>query len=299
MSPIRGVIWGLIAFFSWGLVPIYWKFLHHVGFNEVLGHRIVWASVFLGIFLFYKNQLSELKTILKIKKNIFILLASTILIFFNWNLFIWAVDKNFIVECSLGYFITPLINIFLGVFLLKEKLKIYQWVSVFLAFLGISFMLAANIGRPEISIGLALSFGLYGLLKKQMKVGSLHGLFFETTVLLLPALIYFSYLIKIDQFGFINFGLKTMLLLIGGGLVTSIPLVAFGFAVQSLPLSTIGIMQYIAPSLQLASGVFLYNEPFTKTHLYSFSFIWLGLLVYSVGGLIIGKKYAARSSVKL
>jgi chloramphenicol-sensitive protein RarD len=183
----------------------------------------------------------------------------------------------------LGYFITPLINVLLGVFILKEKLTKDQWVSVFFAALGIIILLLQGIGRPEISLGLGLSFGLYGLIKKKGNVEALPSLFFETIVLLVPALVTFWYLYQKNEFAFVTGGLQNTLLSVGAGLVTLIPLLAFGKAVRSVPLTTIGIMQYIAPSLQLLSGVFLFHEPFTKIHFFSFCFIWMGLLIYSLG----------------
>lgn len=226
--------------------------------------------------------------LLNSRANLLTLTLSTLLIFFNWSLFIWAVYQNYIVECSLGYFITPLINVLLGVFILKEKLTKDQWLAVFLAAFGIVILLLQGIGRPEISLGLGLSFGLYGLIKKKGNVEALPSLFFETVILLIPALITFSLLMQKNQLAFVNGDLHNTILSVGAGLVTLIPLLAFGKAVRSVPLTTIGIMQYIAPSLQLLSGVFLFHEPFTKIHFFSFCFIWVGLIIFSLNSF---KKY--------
>ncbi len=289
-----GISWGILAFGTWGFVPIYWKFFKGVGFLEILGHRIIWASVFLAILMMLKNEMHQFLILLKSKKNVITLCFSTLLIFFNWSLFIWAVYQNYIVECSLGYFITPLINVLLGVFILKEKLTKDQWVSVFFAAIGIIILLLQGIGRPEISLGLGLSFGLYGLIKKRGNVEALPSLFFETVVLFIPALITFIYLHQQNNFHFVGGNLQNTFLSIGAGLVTLIPLLAFGKAVRMVPLTTIGIMQYIAPTLQLLSGVFLFHEPFTKIHFFSFCFIWMGLIIYTVGSF---SRYQQRKAI--
>lgn len=286
----KGIAWGLLAFLTWGFVPIYWKFLHGISFMEVLGHRIVWSAAILAIVLFFQSDLKGFKGIITNKQNVLFLVPTTILILFNWNLFIWAVDNNFIVECSMGYFINPLLNVFLGVFLLKEKLKPIQWISVLLAFIGIVVMMISKSGRPEISLGLALSFALYGLLKKKMRVSPTHSLFFEAASLVVPTLFYFSLLISQENFAFINGTNTQRMLLIGGGFVTVLPLLSFGHAVRYLPLTTVGIMQYITPTLQLLLGVLLYNEAFTATHGYSFGLIWSGLIIYTLHGLIEYKR---------
>ncbi len=289
-----GVFWGILAFVTWGFVPIYWKFFSGVSFVEILGHRIVWASVFLALVLFWRGEMGAFLKLLKSKNNLMTLILSTVLIFFNWSLFIWAVYQNYIVECSLGYFITPLINVLLGVFILKEKLTKDQWVSVFFAAIGIIILLLQGIGRPEISLGLGLSFGLYGLIKKRGNVEALPSLFFETVVLFIPALITFIYLHQQNNFHFVGGNLQNTFLSIGAGLVTLIPLLAFGKAVRMVPLTTIGIMQYIAPTLQLLSGVFLFHEPFTKIHFFSFCFIWMGLIIYTVGSF---SRYQQRKAI--
>ena len=173
----------------------------------------------------------------------------------------------------------------MGVFLLKEKLKTIQWLSIALAFIGIMVMLLSQAGKPLISIGLATSFALYGLLKKKMNVQPTHSLFFESASLVVPTLFFFVYLLSKENLVFFSGTHTQRLLLIGGGLVTVIPLLAFGHAVRYLPLSTVGIMQYMTPSLQLLSGVLLYNEAFTNIHAISFGFIWGGLLLYTLHGL--------------
>lgn len=291
LSPnAKGIAWALLAFLTWGIVPVYWKLLHGIPFLEVLGHRIVWSAVLLFFVLLFQSDLKGFKGIITNKQNVLYLVPTTILILFNWNLFIWAVDNNYIVECSLGYFINPLLNVFLGVFLLKEKLKPIQWVSVALAFIGIVVMMISKSGRPEISLGLALSFGLYGLLKKKMNVSPVHSLFFEAASLVVPSLFYFALLMNQGNFAFINGTNTERMLMIGGGLVTVLPLLSFGHAVRYLPLTTVGIMQYITPTLQLLCGVLLYNEAFTETHAYSFGLIWSGLIIYTLHGLMEYKR---------
>lgn len=281
-KPI-GYLYAFLAYFSWGFVPIYWKLIGHIGYTEILGHRIIWAALILGLYLLFTSGFAEFISIFREKKKILALTFSTILIFFNWNLFIWGVTHNFIVECSLGYFINPMINVVLGLFVLKEKMKWTQWPAVILAVIGIIFLFEQNVGHPWISILLALSFALYGLIRKQASVTPATGLFFETVVLVAPIFYYFYYLSTLNQLHTLSASPKDLGFLVGAGFVTVVPLLAFGHAVKNLKLITVGFFQYMTPTIQLFIGVWLYHEQFSSKHALAFGLIWLGLVVYTFG----------------
>lgn len=288
-KPI-GYLYAFIAYFTWGFVPIYWKLLKQIGFNEILGHRIIWAAIILAILLKMTSGFSEFKSIFKDKTKLMGMLAATFLIFFNWNLFIWGVTHSYIVECSLGYFINPMINILLGIVVLKEKMKISQWPSVILAILGITFLFSQGVGKPWISILLAFSFAIYGLIRKKMQVSPTTGLFFETSTLFFPILIYFFNLSTKNEFHTLHASSNEILLLMGAGLVTVVPLLAFNHAVKNLKFITVGFFQYMTPTIQLIIGVLMYHESFTDKHVIAFSLIWIGLIVYTISEVVQNRK---------
>ncbi len=293
----NGGIYASLAFLTWGLVPIFWKFLHGIDYHEVLSHRILWASLWMGLFVFYKKEFKLFFATIKNKKIFVSLLISTFLIMFNWNLYIWAVSAGHIVEGSLGYFLNPLLNVLIGVGFLKEKLKLAHWFAFFMALIGVSLLFYFQVGKPWISIGLALSFALYGLVRKLVPVKAYLGQFFETVFLLPFVLIHFLYLMKVGRFQFAETSSTIQMFLIGSGLVTALPLVWFSIAIRNLPLSIVGLFQYIAPTLQLMCGVFLYHEPFGKIHLISFGFIWVGLIVFTVDQLIKSRIAHAKNKI--
>lgn len=286
----KGGVYAAMAFFTWGLVPIYWKNLQEIGFQEVLSHRILWAAVCMWLLVWWKKEFREFFSFFKSKKIFFTLFLSTLLIMFNWNLYIWAVSKGHIVEGSLGYFLNPLLNVFIGVFILKERLKLLHWFAVTMAFVAISILFYQHVGKPWISIGLAGSFALYGLLRKIVPVKAHLGQLFETTLLVPIVIVHFLYLMSQNEFQFLTASWTTQSLLICGGVITVLPLIWFSKAIQILPLSIIGLFQYIAPTLQLLVGVFIYHEEFGPTHLLSFGLIWFGLLVYTTDQLWKSRK---------
>ena len=290
-----GCLYAFGAFLLWGFLPIYWKLLKSIPPMEILAHRIIWSSVFLALILGFKRKFrGSFKDIfgsMKDKKTMLFLIGSTALISSNWLLYIWAVNSNYVLETSLGYFINPLLNIVLGMLFLGERLRKVQWVAVLFALIGV-LNLTLSYGRfPWIALFLALSFGLYGLLRKIVKVRPLEGAFIETFILSLPGLVY---LFSLDQISLgqgtqgllFSGGFLTILLLIGSGIVTSTPIVWFGNAAKKLPLSTLGLVQYLAPTCQFLLAVYLYNEPFTSHHLITFLCIWAGLLIFSLEGLL-------------
>lgn len=282
----QGIAAGLSAYFLWGLLPIYWKWIDHVPAAEVLAHRIIWSLVFLGglsLILRRVTALKEdLKYIVSYPKIIAGIFTSASFISINWLLFIWAVANERMVEVSLGYYINPLINVVLGVLFFKEKLTVRQRTAVGLAFAGVLILTISSGAVPYIALSLALSFGFYGLVKKQTKIGAMTGLIIETLFLMPFALGFLIFIHSSLEDVMRSADALTPLLLIGTGAATAIPLLLFGTAAQKIPLSLLGFLQYIAPTMMLVLGVIFYGEPFTNVHVISFVLIWTALLLYSV-----------------
>jgi chloramphenicol-sensitive protein RarD len=276
-----GVLYALLAYGSWGLFPLYWKLLHQVSAVQILSHRLLWSSVLLLVILFWQQRLPELNKLLRQPKSALPLLGSASILAINWGIYIYGVNSGRVVETSLGYFINPIVNVLLGVIVLRERLQWGQWLAVALAAGGVGYAVYAMEQIPWIALSLAVSFGIYGLLRKLIKVPPLVGLALETSWLAPLALIYL--LLQPNQL----FGAQVTptLLLLGAGIVTSFPLFCFSAAAQRLPLSTLGFFQYLAPSLQLLLGVWLYREPFTQRHFILFGCIWIALLIYSIATL--------------
>ncbi len=275
----NGALFGLAAFAAWGLLPVYWKQLQAVNAFEILCHRIVWSCVFLLGIIAFQKRWHELKTIIQNPAALKGLVLSGILIGFNWFIYIWAVNSGRVVETSLGYYMNPMLNVVMGYFLLGERFSRIQWIAVFLAMAGVTYSLAGYGSLPLFALGLALSFGLYGFSRKKIDAAPIPGLFIETLVLLIPALVYIGYqTLAADSPVFRDTGIT--LWCIGSGVVTSLPLLWFAAAAKRLNLSTLGILQYLAPSIAFVLGVFVYKEPFTRHNLITFGFIWLGVLLY-------------------
>lgn len=273
------------AFFLWGLFPLYWKQLADVPPIEIMAHRLLWCLVFVLIWLGIRHRGRWWRPPLADRRTRNALLASGSLIGANWWLYIWAVNNGHIVESSLGYFINPLINIALGTVLLQEKLNRSQWLAIFIAALGVAW-LSWDYGRPPwIALTLACTFGTYGLLRKVTSVGSVEGLAIETALLLPVALLV---LLVLHGRGEAHFGQQLWpqdSLLILGGIVTAIPLILFAYGARRIPYSTIGIIQYLGPSLQLLTGVVIYGERFDMQRAIGFILIWSALALYATDGL--------------
>jgi chloramphenicol-sensitive protein RarD len=205
---------------------------------------------------------------------------AALLIGVNWFLYVWAVNANFIVETSLGYFINPLLSVLMGVIFLKERLRFAQWIPVILAAIGVTYLTFVYGRLPYIALSLALSFGLYGLVKKLSPLGSLYGLTIETGILFIPALIYLIVMQANGTAAFLDTGITSDLLMIGAGFVTTVPLLMFASAARSIPLWVVGLLQYIAPTLQFLIGIFIYKEPFSQHQLIGFSIVWAALIVF-------------------
>ncbi|MBU0961419.1 MAG: EamA family transporter RarD, partial [Proteobacteria bacterium] len=221
-------------------------------------------------------------------------LLTSLLLSTNWLIYIWAVNSDYIVESSLGYYINPLINVILGVLFLKERLRTPQWAAILLAAIGVCYLTFAYGHFPWIAIVLALTFGLYGLLRKIAPLPSLEGLCLETSILCIPALLVLLYLGNHGELAFVQQNGTIQFLFVAAGIVTSLPLILFGYAAQKLPLSTLGVIQYLAPSLQLCIGIFVYGEPFPQEQMIGFILVWCGLAIYALEGIMkqIGRKKA-------
>ncbi|SKA63440.1 EamA family transporter RarD [Desulfobaculum bizertense] len=282
----RGLIATIATFFMFGLLPIYWKLLAAVPASEILCHRIVWSAPFIAVILTLMHNWSDVAAALKSPKTLGLLCISGSLIGLNWFTYIWSVNNDHVLDASLGYYINPLISMLLGVIFFRDKLSRLQVLAVFFAVLGVGIELV-HFGRiPWLALTLAITFGLYGLMRKIIPVSSMVGLFFETIILSGPALIYFKFLASNGHFAFLSFGPKTAMLLVLAGAVTSIPLVTFGYGAQRLRLTTLGVLQYIGPTCMLLLGVFVYHEPFSFTKLITFSSIWVGVLIYTVDSVM-------------
>jgi chloramphenicol-sensitive protein RarD len=275
------LIAGVAAFATWGLIPVYWKLLKTVPADEIIAHRFVWTTVFLLVLLTWQRRWPELREAARSRRTLLYCLASGLAVSINWFFFIWAVNVGRVVETSLGYFMTPLVNVLFGGIFLRERLTRWQLVSVLLALVGV-LNLTLGYGKfPWLAIVLCVSFGLYGLLRKKSGTRAIPGLFLETTLLTPLALIY---LLHLERAGTLTFGpahWSLALILVTTGIVTGLPLVWFGHAARHLRMTTLGFLQYLSPSGSFLLGVFLYREPFTHNHLITFSLIWVALAIFT------------------
>ena len=267
----------LASFATWGLVPIYWKLLAKVPALEIIAHRFVWTIVFLGLLLSWQERWRDVIGSLRRLRSAVFCLGSGIMVGLNWLLFIWAVNIGHVLETSLGYFMTPIVNVLLGAFILRERLSAWQTASILIALVAVS-ILAFGYGHfPWIAVGLCTSFGLYGLLRKQSGTAAIPGLFLETLFLLPLALVY---LVLLANRGALTFGsshISLSVILTTSGIVTAVPLIWFGYAARHLRLVTIGFLQYLSPSISFILGLFVYHETFTRQHFITFLLIWFAL----------------------
>ena len=279
-----GGIYALLSYGSWGLIPIYWKLLYTSSALEILAHRMLWSMVFVFGLLAVQKRLNEILELLKSSKNIWLLLCTASLLGCNWFVYIYAVNTDQVIEASLGYYINPLLNVLMGFIFLRERLNFMQCIALGLATLGVLNFLWDFGSLPWIALTLSFTFSIYGLLRKVITVKPLVGLLIET-VLFAPLATFMISFWMIDGSG--SFGKKweTDFLLIGAGVVTSLPLLWFVNAAKLLRYTTMGFFQYLAPSLNLILGIFFYNEPFTQAHVITFSLIWSGLTIFSINSL--------------
>ena len=275
----KGILMAIGAYVSWGLLPIYWKLLGHVPTPQLLSHRIAWSFATLILFLGLTRRMGSFRRSLGPSVWSSYVLAS-LLIGVNWFIYVWSVNAGYIVEASLGYFINPLLSVLLGVFFMRERLRPLQWAPLGLAAAGVIY-LTFDYGRlPWIALTLAVTFSLYGLVKKKAPLGAFEGLTLETGLLLAPALVWLGWSEHIGAGAFLHAGTGSDLLLVGAGVVTTAPLVMFAAAAHRIPLSMIGILQYIAPTIQFLLGVFMYHEPFSRTQFTGFGMVWLAVLLF-------------------
>ena len=285
-EPVFGLIYAASAFLIWGLSPLYWKALVAVPALEIIAHRVVWSFLFLMGLILLQRRWSEFAEILKSGRMLLTLMLTAILVSANWLLYIWAVNNNYMLQASLGYYINPLVNVVLGLLFLRERLRRPQILAVMLAASGVLYLTMAYGEFPWISLTLALSFGLYGLIRKVAPVGALVGLAVETMLLSPPALIYLIHLDSQEADTILRVSLKLDLLLIGCAPLTAAPLLFFTLGAKRLYLSTLGLMQYIGPSGMFLLAVFHYNEPFSTTQVWTFAMIWAALGIYSTDSVI-------------
>ncbi|WP_428311249.1 EamA family transporter RarD [Hydrocarboniphaga sp.] len=285
----RGLFAAVSAFACWGMLPLFLRLLHQAPALQIMAHRVVWCCLFVFGWLAVRGELHHVRRALRDRSTFLHLLGSAVLISFNWAIYVWAIADGHTVEASLGYFINPLVSVLLGVLFLGERLNRAQWSAVALAALGVAW-LTWQVGRPPwVALSLAMSFGLYGFVRKKVVIDAVAGLAVETLMILPFALGWLAFEVSRGSSVFGHVGLPLDLLLVSSGLVTAIPLVLFAFGVRRVPLSTIGLLQYFAPSLQLLTALFVFKEPFSHVQMIGFSLIWIGLVIFAVDGLWRGR----------
>lgn len=286
----RGIIYAIGAYTLWGILPIYWKALQNVPAAEILSHRMAWSLIFVAVLLAYQNRWQWLTVARKSPRILLTFLATASILALNWFIYIWAVNAGYIVETSLGYFINPLINVLLGFIFLGERVRLWQGVAIGIALTGVLYLTLSYGALPWIALTLGFSFAIYGLLRKTASLNSLEGLSLETALLFFPALAYLIYLEWVGRAAFGHVDPMTTSLLAFSGVATALPLLLFAAAARRITLTTLGVLQYMAPSMQFLLGVFVYGESFSPARMVGFGLIWLALIIYSAEGLNQGRK---------
>lgn len=283
-SPV-GLASALAAYSMWGILPLYWKALEIIPSWEIICHRIIWSFVLTFFLLLGLGRFTSLLTILKDKKVWFSSVSTASLLIVNWSVYIWAVNNGNIVESSLGYFINPLIAVFFGVVFLRERLRTGQWMALGVALSGVLYLTFSYGHFPFIGLTLAITFALYSLLRKTASLQSLEGLFCETALLAIPTGLSLLYFLAKGTSGFLGNGPEVTMLLIGTGLITSVPLLLFVFGAQRVTMTALGLMQYLAPTIQFCIGLFVFKEPFPPAKMVGFIIIWSALFLYTAEGI--------------
>jgi chloramphenicol-sensitive protein RarD len=280
-----GVAAGLSAYGLWGLFPLYFPLLEPAGGVEIVAHRVVWSLLFIGVLLAARRGWGQVRAAVSDRRTLLVLSAAAVFIAGNWLMFVYGVNSGHVVETSLGYFINPLVSVLLGVVVFRERLRRLQWVAVGIAAVAVA-VLTVDYGRPPwIALILAGTFGLYGLMKKLVRVEAAPGLFVETAIVFLPALAVLAVLESGHDAAFGHQGTGNVLLLVSSGLATAVPLLLFAAATRRVPLSTVGLLQYVTPLMQLAIGVFVFDEPMPPARLAGFAVVWLALAVLTADSL--------------
>ncbi|MFV7784224.1 EamA family transporter RarD [Shewanella marisflavi] len=288
----KGVVLAICAYCFWGFAPLYFKLLDHVSATEILLHRVLWSFVFMLVLMQFIGGFAKLRALFRQPKQLGVLAITSILIAGNWLLFIWAINNDHMLDASLGYFINPLINVLLGMIFLQERLRKLQWAAVSLAFTGVLIQLISFGSIPVVSLALAASFGLYGLLRKKVNVDAKTGLLVETAILVPVALLYL--VTNFESISVMENSVQMNLLLLAAGVVTSVPLLCFAGAATRIPLSMLGFFQYIGPSIMFIMAVSVFNEPFDLEKGITFAFIWSALVIFTLDLALKSRRKQAR-----
>lgn len=293
-----GIASGLAAYGLWGLFPLYFPLLEPAGGLEIVAHRVVWSLVFVAVLLTVVRGWPQVRATLADRRAVLVLSAAAVLIAANWLVFVYGVNSGHVVETSLGYFINPLVSVLLGVVVFAERLRALQWVAVGIAAVAVG-VLTVDYGRPPwLALTLALTFGLYGLMKKLVRVGAAPGLFVETALVAVPAVAVLAVLHAQGEGTAGDAGTGHLLLLLSSGVATAVPLLLFAGATRRIPLSTVGLLQYVTPLMQLAIGVFVYEEPMPPARLAGFVVVWIALAVFTLDSLRSGRTGARRRAAE-
>lgn len=299
----KGILFVSGAYIIWGLLPVYWRQIETVSPYEIIAHRIFWSFIFMVLYILFTGRWQYLKTnltfIFSNRKKALSLVAASIIISINWLTYILAVNQGHILEAGLGYYINPFVSILLAFFILKERFSKGEWLAIFIVSLGVIYM-SLGVGHiPWLALTLAVTFGVYGLIKKTINIDATYALAVETAVLAPIALLYILYL-NASGVNTLDFGLnRDTMFTMGTGVVTAIPLLLFALGAVKIPLSLTGLLQYIGPTLMLFIGIFLYGESFTATHQIAYGFIWAGLILYTLLRFKASRPRRPKGKVKL
>ena len=281
----RGAAAALLCYFVWGIVPLYWTQLASIDAVELIAHRHVWSLVFLIGLIVWQGGFGEVRDALRTPRGVGINLVSALLLTGNWLVYVWGVNTGHVIDCSLGYFLVPLVNVAAGRFVLHEHLRPAQWAAIALAAVGVGWMIV-QLGRPPwIALALAGTWGAYSLMRKQSRLGSITGLTLETLLLAPLAVGFLLWQHRSGAGALGRVDARTHLLVLSSGVITAIPLLLFAYGARRIRLSTLGLLQYVAPTVQLSLGIWIYHEPFPRARMISFAFIWIGLALYTADNL--------------
>ena len=293
-----GVASGLAAYGLWGLFPLYFPLLEPAGGLEIVAHRVVWSLLFVAVLLTAVRAWPAVRATVADRRALLVLSGAAVLIAANWLVFVYGVNSGHVVETSLGYFINPLVSVLLGVVVFAERLRRLQWVAVGIAAVAVG-VLTVDYGRPPwIALTLAVTFGLYGLMKKLVRVAAAPGLFVETALVVVPAVVVLAVLHARGEGTAGSAGTGHLLLLLASGVATAVPLLLFAAAARRIPLSTVGLLQYVTPLMQLALGVFVFHEPMPPARLVGFAIVWAALAVFTVDSLRSARAAGRRAAAE-
>lgn len=289
----QGLIYAVLAYTIWGLFPLYWRPVMDINVWQIVAHRVVWSAVFLAILLVWRGEWWQVIKAFQTKKTLVVFAISSVLLSSNWLIYIWAVTHGHIVDASLGYFINPLVNVFLGWVFFKERLSTVQYLALILATIGVLWLTYLSGSFPWVAISLALTFGIYGLMRKIAPLGALSGLALETFLLVPFALGFLLFAASDGTLEFTNLSTLAILVLVGSGIATSVPLLMFAAGARRVSLATMGMIQYISPTLLFLSGLYIFHEAFNPTRFVGFLWVWAGVLLYLVSSVLRYKQRAA------